>query len=67
MFLSGHNYRRKVLADALVPCSFAKGEAIFTQGKPEGVKFHIIEKVGLYKLNPFDPKLESAWFQLLNL
>ena len=37
-------YRRKVLADALVPCSFGKGEAIFTQGKPEGVKFHIIEK-----------------------
>lgn len=38
------DYRRKVLADALVPCSFGKGEAIFTQGKPEGVKFHIVEK-----------------------
>jgi hypothetical protein len=25
---------RKVLADALVPCTFAKGEAIFTQGQP---------------------------------
>jgi len=37
-------YKRKILADALVPCTFAKGENIFTQGKPEGVKFHIIEK-----------------------
>lgn len=36
------DYRRKVLADALVPCSFAKGENIFVQGNSEGVKFHII-------------------------
>jgi hypothetical protein len=26
-----------------------------------------MSKVGLYRLNPVDPQLESAWFQPLNL
>ena len=38
------DYDRKRLADAVVPCAFAKGQAICTRGKAEGAKFHIIER-----------------------
>jgi hypothetical protein len=27
----------------------------------------IVSQVGLYKLNPADPELDSAWYQPLNL
>ena len=37
-------YDRKRLADAVVPCAFARGHAICVRGKAEGAKFHIIER-----------------------
>ena len=39
------DYGRKILADALVPCQFIEGEAIFRQGcRDEATKFHIVER-----------------------
>ena len=37
-------YKRRRLADALVPQTFIKGAKIITQGSVEGVRFHIIER-----------------------
>ena len=37
-------YDRKRLADAVVPCAFARGHAICVRGRAEGAKFHIIER-----------------------
>ena len=37
-------YKRRQLADALVPMSYSKGEKIITQNVLEGVRFHIIER-----------------------
>jgi hypothetical protein len=34
-------------------------------GETRGNK--LLAVVGLYKLNPADPQIESAWFQPLNL
>lgn len=42
--LSCREYKRRQLADALVPMSYRKGEKIITQGVSDGVRFHIIER-----------------------